>query len=261
MHHSRRISLANIFKGGAHLVRRMPSIAVLTIASALIEPFLPDRAAFHGSLDRPVWDSLVAVLASPRSFIIAAVSLFVFQAVLGCWFTRSAFRIEEGPERTVGGFARYLARYLLTASLVAMGFAAGAFLAAFLLAAIVFPVSPVAEKAIFLLAAAAGMPALAVLFSFATYWLYVRPSLPDAYRAIASSLLDYGLKAYGFFTFTVVLRLIGVMAWYAILSSPIAYPVRLLLAAIILAAVTMFLRGIRFEFQYLHEVNRLSKAE
>ena len=48
----------------------------------------------------------------------------------------------------------------------------------------------------------------------------------------------------------------GVAAWYAVLSSPIYYPVRLMLAAVILAMVTMFLRGIRFEFQYLHEANR-----
>ena len=72
-------------------------------------------------------------------------------------------------------------------------------------------------------------------------------------------MIAYAVKGYVFFAFTIGIRLAGVAVWYAIPSSPIYYPMRVVLAAVVIAMVTMFLRGIRFEFQYLNEMARTSR--
>ena len=257
MRQSRRLSLANILKGGAHLVRRMPSLAVVTAISALLEPFLPNRATFDRTLERSSWDSLIGMFQeSNLSLTALAAGLILFQALLACWFTKGAFEVEEGRSLSAGALLRFVGRFLWTTVLLYAAFGAAAFLIAFLLSVFVFPIWPIAENAIFLGTGVAVLPASTMLHAFAVYWVYAKPSLLEAYRAVASSMMVYGLKGYGFFVFTIGIRFAGVAVWYAVLSSPIYYPVRLLLAAIILAMVTMFLRGIRFEFQYLNEIAR-----
>jgi cellulose synthase/poly-beta-1,6-N-acetylglucosamine synthase-like glycosyltransferase len=257
MSQGRRLSLANIFKGGAHLVRRMPSLALVTAISALLEPFLPDRSTFDRTLDRSAWDSLIGMFEiSNLHLTTLGAALVLFQALLACWFTNGAFEIEEARALSTGAFLHFVARFLWTTVLLYAAFGTAAFLFAFLLSGLIFPLSPIAEKVIFLGTGAVIFPASTMLHAFSVYWVYAKSSLLDAYRAVASSVMAYGLKGYAFFVFTIGIRLAGVAAWYAVLSSPIYYPVRLVLAAVILAMVTMFLRGIRFEFQYLHEVNR-----
>ena len=257
MSQGRKLSLANIFKGGAHLVRRMPSLAVVTAISAMLEPFLPDRGTFDRTLERSSWDSLIGMFeTSNLPFTAVGAGLILFQALLACWFTKGAFEVEEGQASTTRAFLRFVMRFLWTTVLLYAAFGAVAFLLAFLLSVFVFPIAPTAEKIIFLGAAAAVLPVSTMLHSFSVYWVYARPALLDAYREVASSVMAYGLSGYAFFVFTIGIRLAGVAAWYAVLSSPIAYPVRLIVAAVILAMVTMFLRGIRFEFQYLQEANR-----
>ena len=257
MSQGRRLSLANIFKGGAHLVRRMPSLVVVTAISALLEPFLPDRATFDRTLERSSWDSLTGMFEISNLHLTAlGAALILFQALLASWFTKGAFEVEEGRVLSTRAFLRFVARFLWTTVLLYVAFGAAAFLFAFLLSVLIFPISPIAEKIIFLGIGVVVFPASTMLHAFSVYWVYSKPFLLDAYRAVASSVMAYGLKGYGFFVFTIGIRLAGVAVWYAVLSSPIAYPVRLILAAVIIAMVTMFLRGIRFEFQYLHEVSR-----
>ena len=237
----------------------MPSLAVVTAISAMLEPFLPDRGAFDRTLERSSWDSLIGMFeTSNLHFTALGAGLILFQALLACWFTKGAFEVEEGRASSMRAFLRFVARFLWTTVLLYAAFGVVAFLLAFLLSVFVFPISPVAEKVIFLGTAAAVLPVSTMLHAFAVYWVYVRLALLDAYRAVASSVMAYGLKGYVFFAFTIGIRLAGVAAWYTVLSSPIYYSVRLVLAAVILAMVTMFLRGIRFEFQYLHEANRAS---
>jgi len=257
MGQSRKLSLTNIFKGGAHLVRRMPSLVIVTMISALIEPFLPDRATFDRTLERSSWDSLVGMFQIENLPLTAlGAALIVFQALLACWFTKGAFEVEEGRVSSAWAFVRFVGRFLWTTVLLYGAFGVAAFLIAYLLSVLVFPVSPVTEKIIFLGLAGAIFPASTMLHAFSVYWVYAKPALLDAYRAVLSSVMAYGVKGYAFFVFTIGIRLAGVAAWYGVLSSPIYYPVRLVVAAVILAMVTMFLRGIRFQFQYLHETAR-----
>lgn len=259
MRRGRALSLANIFKGGAHLVRRMPSLVAVTAISALLEPFLPDRNTFDRTLERSSWESLIEIFEPSNLHLTAlGAALILFQALLASWFTKEAFGVEEGRVLPMWAFLWFVARFLWTTVLLYAAFGAVAFAFALLLSKLVFPISPVAEKLIFLGTAALVLPASTMLHAFSVYWVYAKPALLNAYRAVASSVRAYGLKGYAFFVFTIGIRLAGVAVWYAVLSSPIVYPVRLVLAAIVLAMVTMFLRGIRFEFQYLHEKNRAS---
>lgn len=253
----RQLTLANIFKGGAHLVRRMPSLVVVTAISALLEPFLPDRNTFDRTLGRSSWDSLAGMFdASSLPLTALAGGVILFQALLACWFTKGAFEVEEGRVSSLRGLLWFVAKFLWTTVLLYAAFGALAFAAAYLLSVLVFPISPTAEKVLFLGIAGALIPVSTMLHAFSVYWVYVKPALLEAYAAVVSSMRSYGLKGYAFFAFTIGIRLTGVAIWYAVLSSPIYYPVRLVLAAVILAMVSMFLRGIRFEFQYLNEVNR-----
>ena len=117
---ARRQSLANIFKGGAHLVRRMPSLAAVTAVSALLEPFLPDRGTFERTLRRSSWDSLVAMFdLSNLPFTVIGAGLMLFQALLACWLTKKRLR-GRGRAGVVGMGSDPLRRALLMDDSVAL---------------------------------------------------------------------------------------------------------------------------------------------
>jgi hypothetical protein len=119
MSQGRRLSLANIFKGGAHLVRRMPSLAAVTAISAMLEPFLPDRDRFGRTMDRSFWDSLIGMFEISNFHLTAlAAALVLFQALLACWFIKGAFEVEEGRALSTRAFLRVVARFLWTTVLL-----------------------------------------------------------------------------------------------------------------------------------------------
>ena len=128
MRRGRALSLANIFKGGAHLVRRMPSLVAVTAISALLEPFLPDRNTFDRTLERSSWESLIEIFEPSNLHLTAlGAALILFQALLASWFTKEAFGVEEGRVLPMWAFLWFVARFLWTTVLLYAAFGAVAF--------------------------------------------------------------------------------------------------------------------------------------
>ena len=107
----------------------MPSLAVVTAISALLEPFLPDRATFDRTLERSSWDSPSGCSRSINLSLTAlAAGLILFHALLACWFTKGAFEVEEGRSLSAGALLRFVGRFLWTTVLLYAAFGAAAFL-------------------------------------------------------------------------------------------------------------------------------------
>lgn len=243
-----------IFARGMSLASRTRLVFLVTALTLLAEPFLPSRSWFVPSLEWSLWHSLYSGFAAQPYLVLGVTGIaIVLNIGFTCWFTQSAFRVHRAAATADRpSFPEFTLR--LSAALVpllAICAAAGALL--LLAASALFVVSPIAEKVVVLTIAALAAPAFAVAYSFLLYWSYLTKSLADLLAAVSRSLKIHGRAAYGIFALTVGFRLLGLVGWYAALSAPVPYPLRLLAASLVMSSVIMFIRGVRFEFLYVRE--------
>ncbi len=243
-----------ILARGMSLASRTRLVFLVTALTLLAEPILPNRSWFVPSLEWSLWDSLRSGIAAEPYLVPGVTGLATILNIgFACWFTQSAFKVHHAAATADRPpYAVFALRFSAAlVPLLVICVAAGALL--LLVASALFVVSPLAEKVVALTIAVLAAPAFAVVYSFLLYWSYLTKSLAELLAAALRSLKIHGRAAYGIFALTVGFRLLGLVGWYAALSAPVATPLRLLAASLIMSSVIMFIRGVRFEFLYVRE--------
>src|SRR5262245_22793133 len=116
-----------ILTRGASLASRTRLVFLVTILTLLVEPFLPSRSWFVASMDRSLWDSLHASIASQPLLVLSVSGIAVaLNIAFSCWFTHCAFEVRggaaAGDRPSLFGFAlRYAASLIALLTICAAG--------------------------------------------------------------------------------------------------------------------------------------------
>jgi hypothetical protein len=247
-----RRPLSVLVRRGLELCLRNLPVAFATVGIAVAEPFLPRLQLAEVPLASSTWDIGHRTLSGLDVPIGATLlALTIVNAFLSCWFTSVAFDIRGlDGRRLQTPFLSYVVRAFVFQAAVNVLLGAIGLALVWMASSLLFPVSPFAEKAVVLLLAILALPLVVMLFSFSLYWAFCHDRYADIGRAVFESVRTIGGRAYWFFGLTIGTRLGGAIAAILILRTPIPYPLQIAAVAVIVAAIGMLLRGVKFEYQH-----------
>lgn len=253
-----RLSFLDVLRGGVELARRAPLIALSTLAIIFFERILPINSIVATFLSDSAWANLFGLLrslASPSATWIAAFSLL--NALIGCWFTERAFEIRgyQNFDPAFAKFMQYVLRFLLFEFGVVILFVGFGVVVAWITSSVLYPLSPWLERGILLSLFLVTYPLFVMLVQLSLFWSRLKESQAQIAHATISALKALGLKGYWFFALTTAARIIAVSLSLLMLRSALPEVVRAAMVAFIITLVAIVLRGVRFQFQYVHSVH------
>jgi hypothetical protein len=188
--------------------------------------------------------------------------LSLINAIVSCWFTKLAMELKYGLLRTTSYESFwFLVRFLGCGLLVNVIFLSVGLVIVFALSPLIYPVSPIAEKATIGFAFVVFIPAFVALMALTLFWSFWRHAYRSVLGEIASAVAAYGWRAYKFFGLIMIIRLAANVSALTVLRVPIQYWVRIAVVIVIMTAVTMLVRGLRFEFVAAETLRPQERAE
>lgn len=245
-------SLAAIAGRSFDLLKCAVPVAIATTILAVVErSFRQGYTLDDDWLETPAWTLIVEFVTAYRTPLLLFVTLGAsLKCLLLCWFTSTAFNTRNQLSLSLSEFARYVMRFSTIAVLLYLVFGGFGTFIIFVGSGLLYsPVYPVVEKAFIASIAIAALPLAVMLLSFSAYWSYLKATPTQIALAVAQSTRTYGIISYAFFCLRTFIDVgFGIAIPLLILSLPIAYVLRLVCVAALLSLLTLWLRGMGFEF-------------
>jgi hypothetical protein len=144
----------------------------------------------------------------------------------------------------------FVATFLTLKMIIYISFEIFGLVVCFTASLLIYPTFPRGEKIVILFVVSAVYPAFITLIDFTLYWSCCKDSFAHTVRAVSQAFREHAGRSYFFFLSTGVFGIAsGLLLPIFVLRSPLPYVARILGVSLIIAAVTMWLRGVRFEYK------------